>query len=52
MKLVTGTTSSYEAIVDTRSDQRNSTQQEKLAVGVSSSGAQNRAQVGPHCLER
>ena len=27
MKLVTGTTSSYEAIVDTRNDQRNSTRQ-------------------------
>jgi hypothetical protein len=41
-KLVAGSTSSYEAIVDTRSDQRNFAQQDKPAVSVSSSSAQNR----------
>lgn len=45
MKLVRGTTSSYEAIVDTRNDQRNFVEQEKSAIGLSSSGVQNRAQV-------
>lgn len=43
--MVSGTTSSYEAIVDTRTDQRNFTEQEKSAIGLSSSGVQNRTQV-------
>jgi hypothetical protein len=41
-KLVAGSTSSYEAIVDTRSDQRNFAQQDKPAISGSSSSAQIR----------